>query len=300
MLVGDRRRAMTRTEAMIVVGVEGTARSEAGDAAAIELGAWEAGRRHVGLHLVHGEQAAPRWLQARTTTDDNARGRTMLDRIVDRTIIAHPGIVVTGAVDNGGLASAITAASAGTGLAIVTADSRVRYGGLLAGLVSIQVVTHARTSAIVVSPPDPRRTPAAGARIVVGVDGSPGSLDAVAFAFEEAHARGARLDAIYVWEPPSSDRDTKPGPRYAAADRMLRAATAPWKDRYPDVAVGQAIIRGDNPVRALNDAADGANLIVIGRRGNGGFDELLLGSVSDGLVRYSRRTVAVVRSADTG
>ncbi|MEV4509147.1 universal stress protein [Dactylosporangium sp. NPDC049525] len=293
---------MTGTQAMIVVGVEGTARSEAGDTAAIELGAWEAARRQAGLHLVHGHQAAPEWLQDRTTADDGApaRTRTMLHRIVDRTTIAHPGIVVTGAVDDGGLAGAITAASCGTGLAIVPADSRVRYGGLLAGLVSIQVVTHARTSAIVVAPPVPRRAPAVGARIVVGVDGSPGSADAVAFAFEEAQARGARLDAIYVWEPSVPDRGTDLGPFHAVAGRMLRAATAPWEDTYPDVVVGQAVVCGDNPVRALNDAADGADLIVVGRRGNGGFDDLLLGSVSDGLVRYSRRTVVVVRSADAG
>jgi nucleotide-binding universal stress UspA family protein len=125
-------------------------------------------------------------------------------------------------------------------------------------------------------------------------------LDAVAFAFEEAQARGARLDAIYAREAQPSDRDTGPYARDAAADRMLREATAPWEDKYPDVAVGHAVVGGDNPVRALNDAADDAELIVVGRRGDGGFDDLLLGSVSDGLVRYSRRTVAVVRRADAG
>ncbi|WP_460492611.1 universal stress protein [Dactylosporangium cerinum] len=131
--------------------------------------------------------------------------------------------------------------------------------------------------------------------VVVGVDGSSGSADAVAFAFDEARARGARLEAVYVWELPAPGNGTRPGPLQAAADRMLHEATAPWQDKYPDVAVVHDTVRGDNPVRALNDAADGADLIVVGRRGNGGFDGLLLGSVSDGLVRYSRRTVAVIR-----
>lgn len=287
---------MTRTQAMIVVGVEGVARSEGGDNAAIELGAWEAARRHVGLHLVHGHQAPPGWQLPGVADDALIGSRQMLARIVERTSVAHPDVAVTGAVHSGGLACAITDASAGAGLAVVTADSRVRYGGLLAGLVSIQVVAHTRTSAIVVSPPSPHPRTATAARVVVGVDGSPGSMDAVAFAFEEADARGARLDAIYVWEPPAPDRDTESCPLHAAADRMLRAATAPWEGKYPDVTVGHDIVRGDNPVRALNDAADGAALVVVGRRGNGGFGDLLLGSVSDGLVRYSRRTVAVVRS----
>jgi nucleotide-binding universal stress UspA family protein len=288
---------MTRTEAVIVVGVEGATRSEAGDIAAIELGAWEAARRHVGLHLVHGRQATPSWL--RSGAADGALGQTrrMLDRIVDRTAVAHPDISVTGTVDSGSLALAITAASAAGGLAIVTADSRIRHGGLLSGLVSIQVVTHAWTSVLVVSPLDPRAPPAIGARVVVGVDGSSGSADAVVFAFDEARARDARLDAIYVWEPPMSDRDVGCGPLRAVAQRMLHEATAPWEDKYPDVAVVHDTVHGDNPVRALNDAAHGTDLIVVGRRGNGGFRGLLLGSVSDGLVRYSRRTVAVVSSA---
>ena len=58
-----------------------------------------------------------------------------------------------------------------------------------------------------------------------------------------------RWGAIYVWESPTSERDTEPGPRCAAVDRMLREATAPWEGRYPDVAVGHALVHGDNPVR---------------------------------------------------
>jgi nucleotide-binding universal stress UspA family protein len=291
---------MTRTEAVIVVGVEGATRSAAGDTAAIELGAWEAARRHVGLHLVHHRQATPRWLRSGAAIDLPGQARQLLDRIVDRTALAHPGIPVTGTVYDGGLAHAITAASDTAGLAVVPADSRIRYGGLLSGLVSIQVVAHARTSVLVVSPPDPRAPPALRARVVVGVDGSSGSAEAVAFAFDEARARDARLDVVHVWEPATSDHDVGPGPLRSAADSMLRDATAVWEDKYPDVAVVHDTVRGDNPVRALNDAATGAELIVVGRRGNGGFGGLLLGSVSDGLVRYSRRTVAVVRSEGVG
>jgi nucleotide-binding universal stress UspA family protein len=309
MLIVDRRRAMTRTEAVIVVGVEGVTRSEAADAAAIELGVWEAARRRIGLHLVCGQPTLPRWHQTGPAAGDGtpARPGQMLDRIVDRTTVAHPGIVVTGTEYSGGLAGAITVASAAAGLAIVTADSRVRYGGLLAGLVSIQVVTHARTSVIVVPAPDSRRPAASAGRVVVGVDGSPGSADAVGFAFDEAQARGARLDAMYVCEPstrhlfvPAFARDTDPDPLHTAAGRMLREATAPWEDKYPDVAVVHDVVRGDNPVRALDDAGVGVELIVVGRRGHGGFDGLLLGSVSDGLVRYSRHTIAVVRSDAAG
>jgi nucleotide-binding universal stress UspA family protein len=77
---------------------------------------------------------------------------------------------------------------------------------------------------------------------------------------------------------------------------MLRDATAGWPDKYPEVRVTHAVIHGDNPVRALNDATDDGDLVVVGARGLGGFDTLALGSVADGLVRYARRRIAIARA----
>jgi nucleotide-binding universal stress UspA family protein len=305
MLIADRRRVMTYTDGPVVVGIDGAARSAAGDTAAIDLGAWEATRRHVGLHLVRGYQLVPPWARADLDGDvPRELARRVLDGIVERTALAHPALAVTGALSTGSPANAAIVASAAASLVVVPADSRVHYGGLLAGLVSIQVTAHARTAVIVVSVPDRRSRPTAGARIVVGVDGSPSSADAVAFAIEEAQARDATLHAVYVWESPTR-HGFRPLFEHAAdtvgwqadADRMLREATAPWEDKYPDVAVIRDAIHGDNPIRALNDAGDGADLIVVGARGHGGFATLALGSVADGLVRYSGHSVAVARTA---
>jgi nucleotide-binding universal stress UspA family protein len=77
---------------------------------------------------------------------------------------------------------------------------------------------------------------------------------------------------------------------------MLHDATADWQDKYPDVPVIHTVIRGDNPVRALNDTTDATDLVVVGARGLGGFPTLALGSVSDGLVRYAHRQIAVART----
>jgi nucleotide-binding universal stress UspA family protein len=78
---------------------------------------------------------------------------------------------------------------------------------------------------------------------------------------------------------------------------MLHDATADWQDKFPDVVVIHTVIGRNNPVRALNDATDTTDLVVVGARGLGGFPALAIGSVSDGLVRYAQRQVAIARTA---
>lgn len=288
---------MTNNPGSVVVGLGGAVKTATGAAAAIELGAWEAARRHVDLHLVYGLAAAPP-LPLPDTAGGSARHVTqrMLDHAVARTVAAFPALTVAGVIYPGSAASAMVAASATASLVLVCADARVHYGGLLAGLVSLQVATHACAPVIVVSTPRSEPLVPPTPLIVVGIDGSPGSADAVEFAFDEAHARGARLHAVHAFDlPPGEPGDTDT--RQTAATEMLRAATDSWERKYPDVPVTHQPIRNANPVRALSNASAGASLIVVGPRGQGGFASLLLGSVSDGLVRYAPTNVAVVRPA---
>jgi nucleotide-binding universal stress UspA family protein len=288
---------MTRSDSLIVVGVDRAAAGAAG--AAIALGAWEAARRGTGLHLVSGYPTPPAGQPAPGIDWTATHAREVLERIVARTAAAHPWLTVTGAVDGGSLAAALVAASRTAALVIVGAEARVHYGGLLAGLTSIQVAAHAHTPVIIVPTRDARPRPAVTGRVVIGVDGSPGSADAAAFAFDEAQVRGVALHAMYVSPiarpglPVSARRDERD--RIGADDRMLHDATAGWQDKYPDIPVTHQVVAVDNPVRALHDATGDGDLIVVGARGLGGFPTLALGSVSDGIVRYARCQVAIAR-----
>jgi len=271
---------MTRHEGPIVVGIDGTALIAGSVNAAIEFGAWEAMRRHVDLRLV-------------LAYDTDIASCNTLERLVTRTVAAYPGLDVTGDLHSGSAANGLVARSATATVVVMCADTRVHYGGLQAGLVSVQVAAHSHAPVIVV--PAPRTRPPSDDRalVVVGIDGSLGCADAIAFAFEEAAAREARLHAVFAW-----DKATQPaagiGP---AADEMLHQATDVWAHKYPDVSLLHSALGGTNPVQALGDAAAKADLIVVGARGAGGFDALELGSVSDGLVRYARTNIAVVRNA---
>ena len=130
--------------------------------------------------------------------------------------------------------------------------------------------------------------------VVVGVDGSEGAQRALEWAADEARLRGARLRAVCVW----SYLDQAGGsfdPSYGEDDarRLLDGAV--------DSVAGAAGIDverltvNDLPARGLLDSAADADLVVVGARGMGGFQGLLLGSVSQQVVQHAPCPVVIVR-----
>jgi nucleotide-binding universal stress UspA family protein len=136
-----------------------------------------------------------------------------------------------------------------------------------------------------------------GGRIVVGVDGSPASKRALAWAIQQAHYTGAVVDAVCAWQYPVSygwvitDDDTRMG---ALAAETLDKAIAEARQVGTTVEV-RAHVVPHNATRALLDAAEGADLLVLGSRGHGGFAGALLGSVSQHCVHHAPCPVLVMR-----
>ena len=124
----------------------------------------------------------------------------------------------------------------------------------------------------------------------------------MAFAVEEAVARGVDIDAVYVWSVlevhdigPIIPEGYDATEEQEKALRLLTEATEGWSDRYPDLTIFRRLIHGLDPVDAIARESHGAGLIVVGSRGHGGFLGLRLGSTVDGLIRYANAPVAVVR-----
>ena len=138
-------------------------------------------------------------------------------------------------------------------------------------------------------------------RIVVGVDGSASSQQALTWAVRQARATGAIVDACTAWEYPQfygsmgwtfpDGTDAELG---AAAERVLRDALAKATDPGMDVGVHTSVVYG-TPAQVLLDAAKGAELLVVGNRGHGGFTGALLGSVSQHCVQHAPCPVVIVR-----
>lgn len=134
--------------------------------------------------------------------------------------------------------------------------------------------------------------------VVVGVDGSPGSLAALRFAVEEARARGALLRAVLAWSIPiGGDLPGALVPDLVAD--FQREAEQELADVLASVDTSRVEIEPvtvEGPAaRSLLRASEDAALLVVGSRGRGGFKGLLLGSVSGHCVRHARCPVVVVR-----
>ncbi|MBO0728803.1 MAG: universal stress protein [Acidimicrobiaceae bacterium] len=137
--------------------------------------------------------------------------------------------------------------------------------------------------------------------VVVGVDGSDPSSEALAWAAEEARLRRATLKVVHAWQIPSVAY-VGPAPIVDQSQWVQQAQAT------LDEQVGKVL--GDAPgidlvtelwegpsAQAIIDAAADADVLVVGSRGRGGFAGLLLGSVSNQVVHHARCPVVVVPAA---
>ena len=184
---------------------------------------------------------------------------------------------------------------------------RGRLGRAVLGSVSTAVVEHAVVPVTVVRHGNPVGAPEddvpaeATPRIVVGVDTSAPSVAALRHACEVAGRTGASIDAVFAWQittlaplpgswgwaPPVDDYEKFASDSLAEAVRSA-GVTLPPERLTRRVVHGQA-------ARQLVAAAQGAERLVVGARGLGGFDRLLLGSVSRQVLDFAPCPVTVVR-----
>ena len=139
-------------------------------------------------------------------------------------------------------------------------------------------------------------------QIVVGVDGSESSRAALRWAYDEAAHHDASLVAVSTWHPPalpmSPPYGSLPPEGYETqpekdAREMLERLT---DELEPGTSRGCGIsISKGNPAKVLIDMSQGADLLVVGSRGHGGFAGMLLGSVSHHVVAHAACPVVVLR-----
>jgi nucleotide-binding universal stress UspA family protein len=201
----------------------------------------------------------------------------------------------------------------GAGALVVGSRGNGGFAGVLLGSVSQHVVARARCPVILIPAPAGESVPTGttpdahaqdlSGRIVVGVDGSDGSLAALAWAVKEAHLRRAAVHAVIAWERitgpgatngwaigrggPSGDSD--PGLATATVE-VTRLANEAVKGS--DVKITCEAVEG-HPAQVLVQCGEGAAALVVGSRGHGGFVGALLGSVSQHVVAHARCPVVL-------
>ncbi|MEU8923661.1 universal stress protein [Kitasatospora sp. NPDC048545] len=136
-------------------------------------------------------------------------------------------------------------------------------------------------------------------RVVVGVDGSPSSHAAMRWAIRHAELLGGVVEAVGAWEPPSRFGWSAP-----VVDMALDREVA--ERRFSDEL--DTVLGADRPVEVrpslvMGDASDvlleasrGAEVLVVGSHGHGGFTRALLGSVSTRCAQHATCPVVIVRA----
>ncbi|NKQ52067.1 universal stress protein [Amycolatopsis sp. K13G38] len=263
---------------MIVAGVDGS------DSAldAVRWAAREAARRDAPLMLLHAcyvPVPAPYTPIRLPRSYGDAlldQGRDWLDqaRTAAREVADVP---VRTALRAGQAIDQLVRASAGAELVVLGSRGLGGLTGLLLGSVAVGLAAHGHCPVVVVRGEPPEDGP-----VVVGVDGSALSDDAVEFAFEAALSRHVPLVAVHAHGDAGGD------------SRLLAEQLAPWQGKYPDIEVRQEV-SAQSPPEALRDAAEGAQLLVVGSRGRGGLAGAGLGSTSQRLLHHATCPIAVVR-----
>lgn len=152
------------------------------------------------------------------------------------------------------------------------------------------------------SDPDVGTVSTSSPRIVVGFDGSLSGSEALERAATMAKTSGSTLDVVVAWHYPS-----------AAGGYPLTAAWSPEEDAKTLLHTGLVGCFGEHtpewvsgrvieglPARVLLDASRGADLLVVGSRGHGGFVGLLLGSVSAACAEHATCPVLIMHSDPSG
>ena len=136
-----------------------------------------------------------------------------------------------------------------------------------------------------------------GGRIVVGVDGSEPARRALAWAARQAELTGAGLDVVMAWEMPAMLFGPVVWPEgydpRSDAVRVLEEEVAAALDPGSAIPVTMRVEEGQ-AASVLHEAARGADLLVVGSRGRGGFTGLVIGSVSEHLAAHAPCPIVIV------
>ncbi|MFH8798016.1 universal stress protein [Streptomyces sp. NPDC017936] len=264
---------------LVVVGVDGSAMG----LAAVEAAATAAARRGARLRVVHAEvPIKPRYMVPDPTSE------TLVRQAAARAFEVEPEVVVTKAVVTGDVVYVLEAESRAADLIVVGSRG---MGGLMRLLLgSTPVSLASRSHCPVMTVRAEHRASAEAGPVVLGVDGSPDSDEAVGVAFAEASQRQAELVAVHAWQPDKAPPDAAP----ESAARLLAQAIAGRADARPDVTVRRDVVDG-TAREVLLEASRAAQLLVVGARGRSGIAGLLLGSVSQAVMTHAHCPVVTVR-----
>lgn len=286
----------TSAPGSVVVGVDGSQ-------AALDAVRWaavEARSTQCPLSFVHTLEwplvsyPVPAGLRANWTQEMHEQGRRWLQEAQEAAEFAAPGIQAQVHLFTGDPRERLLAEAEHAYELVIGSRGLGGFAGMLLGSTSATVTQHASCPVVVVHGQGDTAGP-----VVVGLDGSTASEQALGYAFQAAARAGAVLWAVHAWDDlgvlhsPIAPAEALPVNEIEAAGyRMLAEQLASWQEKYLDIVVERQVIH-ERPAAALIELGRQARIIVVGPRGRGGVARLLLGSVSQAVVRHATCPVVV-------
>ncbi|MBO9555063.1 universal stress protein [Cellulomonas sp.] len=285
-----------RTDGPVVVALDGAPHSSE----TLQWAADEAVRRSADLLIVRAIDETWRlapWAWYPTLVDSTSVEAELADDLADRAarvVDHHPHLTVRTHVMHGRTVPALRALSGGAQLLVVGAPTRSRPSRT--GSLALHVAAHASCPVAAVRS-DPNLTASPEPAVVVGVDGSLGSLAAARLAAGEAAMRDGRLRVVHARPtgphlggalPLATDDPDDP------ADKGALVVVESLQDEHRDLTIELALV-DDDAADALVELGAGNALLVVGSRGLGTFIGMLLGSVSSAVIREATVPVLVAR-----
>lgn len=302
----------------VVVGYDGSKESKDG----IRWAAAVANRREAPLRVVSATGVNPEHTaayRAGVAAGSKQRAITLAREGAERAQAAAAVDVEAVGVEQGATAALVNE-SENADLVVLGSRGRGRLRGALLGSHAFSVAMHAHCPVAVVRGSE-RPLPSEEHPIVVGVDGSQSSVNAVNEAAKLASETGATLKIVSaydtsfrgawiianypanpatdgeVWQRREFDVDldgTSVDALQSEVAQYVQEAADQACANYPDITIEMYLVAG-RPERALVDVAEDASLIVVGARGRGDFASLLLGSVTRDLIHHADCAVYLVR-----
>lgn len=289
----------------LIVGIDGSPESEAAMTWALE----EAARRDLEVELIYALAVpvvsdAYGMVMTRPDIDElTDYSQQLLDAALTSARDAAPEVTVSARLASGPPAAVLIEASKHAEGLVVGTRGLGAISGKLLGSVSVRLAGKSICPVFVV-PPEWRERPVPDGSVLVGVDGSEHSDEALRLALAEARCRGVGLTVLSAYHVPWLARPVEPeliaefedSERWLAEKTISESLDRVRHHAYSEVPIEQVTVKA-HPADALVEASKRAVLTVVGSRGRRSFSRAILGSVSRTLMQEAERPVAVAHKS---
>lgn len=290
----------------IVVGVDGSDPS----IAAVGWAAYEARRRNAAVLVVscysvpvYGGPEGATYPRHEDLEMYKAGADAVISRAIEEVAEISPEVVVDGISAMSPAAIEIAECAQAGDEIVVGATGYTGFMDGMLGSVALSVVHRSHVPVIVVPAKPAVEIGSTMHKIVVGVDGSAGSLQALEWAYGQAVLTGAELTAVHGWiYPYTGSRTSVSEPRTDMQLDAMEELKTSLESLEPRLSGGSVHVHAKlvelSPAEALLAEAGDADLLVVGSRGRGALRSALLGSVSRTVVHHATCPVAIIRQPD--